>query len=187
MINCPYTAALSQPITGEQLHRALNFAALDELEAREYARRWDKHPATGRSGGRLRVLVAEDNATNRKIIAQILEHGGFDVTLAATGTQAVEALQQANFDIVILDKHMPGMSGMEVAARYKDMRGGEAAPMIMLTAEATAEAMLECKAAGMQAFLTKPIDPEMLFDTISALTGAGATRSEDREGAVRRG
>ena len=115
--------------------------------------------------------MAEDNLTNRKIIAQILEYGGFDVTLATTGTQAVEALQQAAFDVVILDKHMPGMSGMEVAAHYLEMHGESAAPMIMLTAEATAEAMQQCKAAGMKAFLTKPIDPEMLFETISTLIG----------------
>jgi len=117
------------------------------------------------------VLVAEDNATNRKIIAQVLEHGGYEVTLATTGTQAVEALQRSEFDIVILDKYMPGMSGMEVAERYIALREEPRAPMIMLTAEATAEAMQQCKAAGMQAFLTKPIDPEMLFETISALTG----------------
>ena len=93
------------------------------------------------------------------------------VSLSATGTQAVEDLQHADFDVVILDKHMPGMSGMEVAARYLEMRGETAAPMIMLTAEATAEAMEECKAAGMKAFLTKPIDPDMLFETINGLTG----------------
>ena len=105
-------------------------------------------------------------------MAQILEDGGFDVALATTGTQAVGELRNSEFDVVILDKHMPGMSGMEVASRYLQMRGDDAAPMIMLTAEATAEAMQQCKAAGMKAFLTKPIDPDMLFETISALTGA---------------
>jgi len=179
ILDWPYVAMLRLPVTRERLHRALNFAALDELEAREYARPWQRHHATGKLGARPRVLVAEDNATNRKIIAQILEHGGLDVTLAETGTQAIEALQGAHFDIVILDKHMPGMSGMEVAARYKALRDGDAAPMIMLTAEATAEAMQECKAAGMQAFLTKPIDPEMLFETIGALMGASALSTKD--------
>ena len=53
------------------------------------------------------------------------------------------------------------------------------APMIMLTAEATAEAMQQCKAAGMKAFLTKPINPEMLFKTIAALTGTGISRADD--------
>ena len=173
MVKWPYTAALNTPITREQLHRSLYFAAIDEVVGCERAAQWQKHHGIGKAGGRPRVLVAEDNPTNRKIVAQILESGGFDVTIATTGTQAVEALQQAEFDVVILDKYMPGMSGMEVAARYLEMRGNNAAPMIMLTAEATAEAMQQCKAAGMKAFLTKPINPEMLFETIGALTGVG--------------
>ena len=167
-----YCAALATPITRQELYRAVHFAAIDEIVDREHAAQWEKDRPTTKGGGRMRVLVAEDNATNRKIVAQVLEYGGFDVTIATTGTQAVELLQQAEFDVVILDKYMPGMSGMEVAMHYIEMRGQDSAPMIMLTAEATADAMQECKAAGMKAFLTKPIDPKMLFETISALTGA---------------
>jgi len=172
MLNWPYTAGLGGLATREHLHRALHFAALDELDRLRSAAQSERYRAIGKAAGRHRVLVAEDNLTNRKIIAQVLEYGGFDVTLATTGTQAVEALQQASFDVVILDKHMPGMSGMEVASRYLEMQG-EHAPMIMLTAEATEEAMQQCKAAGMKAFLTKPIDPEMLFETIGTLIGVG--------------
>ena len=179
MLTWPYTAGLDGLATQEHLHRALHFAALDELDRLRSAAQSEKHRAIGKAAGRHRVLVAEDNLTNRKIIAQILEYGGFDVTLATTGTQAVETLQQAAFDVVILDKHMPGMSGMEVAARYLEMQGEHAAPMIMLTAEATEEAMQQCKAAGMKAFLTKPIDPEMLFETIGTLIGVG---NEDPDG-----
>lgn len=178
LVKWPYAAALITPTAADALHRALHFAAIDEITSRERAARWTKRQAVGESNDRLRVLVAEDNPTNRKIIAQVLEHGGFDVTLATTGTQAVESLQRGTFDVVILDKYMPGMSGMEVAEKYIAMRGGSTAPMIMLTAEATAEAMQQCKAAGMQAFLTKPIDPEMLFETIGALTGAARTYSD---------
>lgn len=170
MVLWPYAAAITLPLAADALHRALHFAAIDEIARQARMARRDQHPARQGTGGRLRVLVAEDNPTNRKIIAQVLEHGGFDVTLATTGTQAVESLQHAEFDVVILDKYMPGMSGMEVAERYIALYGTRTAPMIMLTAEATAEAMQQCKAAGMQAFLTKPIDPEMLFETIDALT-----------------
>ena len=169
MVNWRYIAELMGPATNEQFHRAVHFAALDQMHGDQNAAQWETH-RIGRAAAGQTVLVAEDNPTNRKIIAQILEYGGFDVTLATTGPQAVEALQQALFDVVILDKHMPGMSGMEVAARYLELQGQNAAPMIMLTAEATAEAMQECKAAGMKAFLTKPIDPDMLFETIGALT-----------------
>lgn len=179
MVKWPYTAGINIPLSKEQLLRTVYFAAIDEVAGREDAAQWEKHHAIGRAGGRPRVLVAEDNPTNRKIVAQILESGGFDVTLAHTGTQAVKTLEEAEFDVVILDKFMPGMSGMEVATRYLELHGANAAPMIMLTAEATAEAMQQCKAAGMKAFLTKPINPEMLFKTIAALTGTGISRADD--------
>jgi len=177
MVKSPYTAVITLPILTDQLLRAVYFAAQDMEGTNERHYQHESFQTGDKSAGRPRVLVAEDNPTNRKIIAQILEYGGYEVTLASTGTQAVESLQYAEFDVVILDKHMPGMSGMEVAARYLEIRGETAAPMIMLTAEATAEAMEECKAAGMKAFLTKPIDPEMLFETIDALTGRNANHS----------
>lgn len=179
MVKWSYTAGINFPLSKDQLHRTVYFAAIDEVAGREDAAQWQKPRAIGRGDGRPRVLVAEDNPTNRKIVAQILESGGFDVTLAHTGTQAVKRLEQAEFDVVILDKFMPGMSGMEVATRYLELRGEAAAPMIMLTAEATAEAMQQCKAAGMKAFLTKPINPEMLFKTITALTGTALSRTDD--------
>jgi len=166
------------------LRRALHFAALDQATGREAALVGQPHITHKAPSQGPKVLVAEDNATNRKIIAQILEYGGFAVTLATTGPHAVEALKQQAFDVVILDKHMPGMSGMEVAKRYLEMQGDNAAPMIMLTAEATTEAMEECKAAGMKAFLTKPIDPEMLFETIGALTGATHKTSDEARDAA---
>ena len=180
MVKWPYTVGLNTPITRKQLLRAVYFAAIDEVVGRDEAI-WKKRYAIGRAGGRPRVMVAEDNPTNRKIVAQILESGGFDVTLAHTGTQAVGVLEQSEFDVVILDKYMPGMSGMEVASRYLELRGKNAAPMIMLTAEATAEAMQQCKAAGMKAFLTKPIDPAMLFETIGVLTGAEYSSTDRAE------
>ena len=171
IIHSPYSAILNTPVSEEDLVRAVRFT-LPEYEGLPAPSR---HVLTrelpGETAARLKVLVAEDNATNRKIIAQILEFGGCEVTLATTGTQAIEELGAGDFDVVILDKHMPGMSGMEVATRYRAMRPQDTAPMIMLTAEATAEAKEQCQAAGMQAFLTKPIDPEMLFETIHALVG----------------
>ena len=76
MVQWPYTAALALPITADALHRALHFAAIDEITSQARTARWEQQHPRNRSGSRLHVLVAEDNATNRKIIAQVLEHGG---------------------------------------------------------------------------------------------------------------
>ena len=179
MVNTPYSATVQLPLQQDHLLRAVHFAAHETDSAGAWPAQKSTRLLTGLPAHRLRVLVAEDNPTNRRIVAQILEYGGYDVSLCATGTQALESLHRGEFDVVILDKHMPGMSGLEVAARYLDSHQDKAAPMIMLTAEATAQAMEECKAAGMKAFLTKPIDPEMLFETIEALTGMQTAHAEE--------
>jgi two-component system sensor histidine kinase RpfC len=179
-IDACYRAVLTTPFKDMDMLRAVYFAAAGQAAPRAPQDHAASHQPTGIAAGRPKVLVAEDNATNRKIIGQILEFGGYDATLATTGTHALELLEQKAFDVVILDKHMPGMNGMDVALQYREMRGEAAAPMIMLTAEATSEAKEQCLAAGMQAFLTKPIDPAMLFETISAVTAQGENSSQQQ-------
>jgi len=141
------------------------------------------HPASGvisfrehyersvreRSG--VRILVADDNGTNRKIIARILEHGGHTVELVENGEQALDKLEQGRFDLMILDKNMPDMGGLEVIKihRATSLRSTPV-PAIILTADATTEAMRECEDAAVEGYLTKPVDTLILLDTVARLT-----------------
>lgn len=127
---------------------------------------------------RLNILVGEDNPTNQKVICKILEYGNHRITLADNGEQVLDALEENDFDLLILDMHMPIMNGIEVAKLYRFTRPDKKhMPILMLTANATTEAIRACEEAGLDAYLTKPVEPQKLLNTISSLI---ATRKLDR-------
>jgi two-component system sensor histidine kinase RpfC len=139
-----------------------------------YARR----PAAGRA---LRLLVADDNATNREVIGKILERGGHVATLVNDGEEALDALERDDFDVVILDRNMPGMGGIEALQALRLMTRGRARlPVIVLSADVTAEAKREALESGADAFLSKPIEALRLLDEIQNL----ATGARERAGAA---
>ncbi len=119
----------------------------------------------------IRILVADDNGTNRKIISRILEHGGHKVELVEDGEQALDKLEQKRFDLMILDMNMPQMGGLDVVKIHRaSARNLTPTPVIILTANATVEAMNECEEAEVEAYLTKPVDAITLLDTVARLT-----------------
>jgi PAS domain S-box-containing protein len=109
----------------------------------------------------LRVLVAEDNAVNQRLVARLLEKRGHRVTVTANGREAVEALAKHNFDLVLMDVQMPEMDGFEAAAviREREKHNGTHMPIIALTAHAMKGDRERCLANGMDDYLTKPIRP----------------------------
>ncbi|HSK40351.1 MAG TPA: ATP-binding protein [Arenibaculum sp.] len=121
-------------------------------------------PEPGGAGRRLRVLVAEDNSANRMIIGRILETDGHDVAFAHDGEEALDAIEADAFDLVLMDINMPEMSGYEVTKFYRMAHLGEPhLPIIALTADATPETAGLCREAGMDAILTKPVEPAHLL------------------------
>jgi two-component system sensor histidine kinase RpfC len=117
-----------------------------------------------------RVLVAEDNPTNRKVIQKILERAGHHCTLAKDGEDALDKIEKKEFDAIILDMNMPGMTGMDVARMYRLMRGNMArAPIIMFSANVTTEAREESLEAGADEFLPKPIQVNSFLQTLEQL------------------
>jgi PAS domain S-box-containing protein len=113
-----------------------------------------------------RILVAEDNAVNRMVACRLLQKMGYRVDVVNDGRQAVDTWKSGRYDLVVMDCQMPELNGYEAA---KEIRRIEAArpvhrhtPIIALTAHAMPEAERECKAAGMDAYLAKPIDRERL-------------------------
>jgi signal transduction histidine kinase/CheY-like chemotaxis protein len=119
----------------------------------------------------LRVLVAEDNAVNQRLAARMLEKRGHRVTMTANGLEAVEALANGNFDIVLMDIQMPEMDGLEATAevrRREERGGGTHMPIIALTANAMKGDRERCLAAGMDGYLSKPIVPRELDELLEA-------------------
>jgi two-component system sensor histidine kinase RpfC len=135
------------------------------------------------AGRKLRLLVADDNPTNREVIGKILERGGHVATLVNDGEQALDALERDAFDLVILDRNMPGIGGIEALQALRLMtRGRERLPVIMLSADVTAEAKREALEAGADAFLSKPVEALRLLEEIQ--TQAAGTPERARPAAA---
>ncbi|HEX4270622.1 MAG TPA: response regulator, partial [Rhizomicrobium sp.] len=113
----------------------------------------------------LHILLAEDNPINMMLIRELLRRRGHKVTEVTTGTDAVKAMADSAFDLLLTDIHMPGMDGIEAtrAIRAGEARSGRArTPIVALTADALEAGKRQCKEAGMDGFLTKPVDPSEL-------------------------
>jgi CheY-like chemotaxis protein len=115
-------------------------------------------PSMPKSRGR--VLAAEDNAVNKKLITRLLEKAGFQVEAVDNGLQAVQAVARGDYDAVIMDCQMPEMDGFEATAAIRAAESGtdRHVPIIALTASAMEADRELCLASGMDDFLTKPID-----------------------------
>lgn len=125
----------------------------------------------------LDILVAEDNLTNQKVIGKILERIGHRTCLVQNGEQALDAMEKQSFDLVLMDLNMPVMGGLEAAKLYRFTHMHEPrVPIIALTADATPEARKACEEAGIDAYLTKPIETKRLLELIGSLAPA-KTRS----------
>jgi two-component system sensor histidine kinase RpfC len=114
-----------------------------------------------------KILVADDNRTNRNVLAAILETAGHEVTMATDGDEALEALEQSQFDILLLDINMPRLNGIDACAMWRQIEGSrQHLPIVGVTADATTETEQKCKNAGMDLRLTKPVDAKLLLATI---------------------
>jgi PAS domain S-box-containing protein len=123
-----------------------------------------------------RVLMVEDNPVNMTIAVAMLEQWGMDVVQATDGAQAIVAVEQGEragqpLDVVLMDVQMPVMSGYEATHLLRGMPCGRALPIIALTAAALTSEREQALASGMNGFLTKPIDPQKLHDTLATTLG----------------
>jgi len=123
----------------------------------------------------LRILVAEDNKVNQALARRLLEKQGHTVTMVGNGMLAVEAWERSEFDLILMDIQMPEMDGYEAArAIRKREAGGSRIPIVALTAHAMASDHESCLAAGMDAFVSKPIDLADLAAAMVAVCKEGA-------------
>ena len=133
----------------------------------------------GTSSRPLRVLVAEDNPVNQTLAALLLEKQGHAVVLAANGNEALAALDRQPFDLILMDVQMPEMDGFEATARVREKEkatGGRHIPIIATTAHAIKGDRERCLGAGMDGYVSKPIDADELAEAIACHAPAAATR-----------
>ncbi len=124
-----------------------------------------------------RILLAEDNEINQQIAVELLEGAGAKVTVSNNGREAVEALAGGDdgaFDVVLMDVQMPEMDGFQATARIRSDARFASLPIVAMTAHATVEERERCLAAGMVDHVAKPIDPDVLIETVARVLGSSA-------------
>lgn len=118
-----------------------------------------------RAASPLRVLLAEDTRTNQLLVSRTLARRGHHVAVANDGRTAVEHVQREHYDVILMDLQMPDMDGLEATAAIRSLLG-ERPPIIALTAHTMVGDRERCLAAGMQSYLSKPIDLRELIETV---------------------
>jgi PAS domain S-box-containing protein len=122
---------------------------------------------------KVRVLLAEDNKVNQMLAVALLRKRGYDVTVADNGREAVDLIARSTFDVVLMDVQMPEVDGFEATARIRSMESATSRrlPVIAVTAHAMESDRQRCLDAGMDDYVSKPIDPEKLEEAIQRWTG----------------
>jgi CheY-like chemotaxis protein len=159
---------LAKPVKESELMRAIKTAlGYDNNDAEKQS------IVTGLGGPaiqrQLRILVAEDNPVNQTLVVRLLEKKGHAVTIAETGRTTLERVKKEPFDLILMDIQMPEIDGLEVTAtirQHEKMSSGRHIPIIAMTAHAMVGDRDRCLHAGMDYYLSKPLDPKQLFAAI---------------------
>ena len=167
----------SEPGRGSTFHFTCRFALGPvKEEVREHTGIINDE-GESRSGQPRRVMVVEDDKTNRWVIGEILEHEGFTAVNAADGTSALRELDKQVFDLVLLDLMLPDMDGYEVVRRIRERESeagdGQRVPIIALTGLAGDDEKRRCMQAGMNDFLAKPFAVNQFIAKLQEYAGGG--------------
>jgi two-component system sensor kinase len=158
------TLCLTKPAKPSQL-----VDALAQLLSRQEAGQPTLSPRPPRP---LRILLAEDGDVNQEYAAGLLAMQGHTIQIANNGKEALDAISRENFDVVLMDCEMPEMDGLETTAaiRAREAKSRTHTPIVAMTAHAAEEFRQRCLDAGMDDYITKPIDPAKLLEVLSRVT-----------------
>ena len=157
-----FSGYITKPINQTELYGALSRIAGSVGGVERINQGYAEHAARQFNG---RVLVVEDNTTNQMVARGMLEKLGVKVELAADGQEAVEALEQINYDLVFMDCQMPVLDGFSATKKIRDLRSNvinHAIPVIAMTANAMQGDRERCMEVGMDDYIAKPVDPSKL-------------------------
>jgi len=158
----------SEPMNKVLLFNALHASHSSSYESDDVISLTDRFIDEHQASRKYKILIAEDNSTNRMVVGRMLERKGHTYKSVENGEELLEALENEKFDLVITDMHMPVVNGVEAYKIYRFAHtNDEPIPFIMLTANATLEARRECKEIGIKHFITKPITAQKLDHGIS--------------------
>ena len=148
-------------------HEPARDRAPSTVPRRDVSRSSAPHPA--------RILVVEDNDLNQELARELLTDAGLLVDVAGNGEIAVRMVQQAHYDMVLMDMQMPVMDGLEATAAIRRLPGFDALPIVAITANAMRQDQQRCFEAGMNDYIAKPIEPAQLYEAVERWTGRTIT------------
>jgi CheY-like chemotaxis protein len=165
-----FAAKLAKPVKQSDLLDAIVTAFATPVSSRRQRSKDTPRPAD-QSSKSLRVLVAEDNPTNQALVAALLKQKGHRVTIVGNGRLAADRAVLEKFDVILMDVQMPEMGGLEATSLIRDHErtAGGHVPIVALTARAMAGDREQCLAAGMDAYVPKPLRAEDLFAAIDSV------------------
>jgi signal transduction histidine kinase/ligand-binding sensor domain-containing protein/DNA-binding response OmpR family regulator len=168
-----FAAYLLKPVSQRDLRECLT--RVMAVDAQQWHQRTQPIVIAERArhrGNDHRILLAEDNLVNQKVARGTLEKMGYQIDIVNNGAEAVAAWETGRFKIILMDCQMPVMDGYEAARQIRLREGGTSrVPIIALTADAMKGAEQQCLDAGMDDYLTKPLDRDQLADTIAKHLG----------------
>ncbi len=163
-------AYLTKPLGQKELRDTIN-SIFAGTESSNMPCQAEIQTSAGKEGGTsLRILLAEDNRVNQEVAVTLLQRRGHSVVIANNGLEALSALENQTFDLVLMDVQMPEMGGFEATAaiRAKEAASGEHIPIVAMTARAMAGDREKCLEAGMDGYVSKPIKIKTLMQAIDA-------------------
>ncbi|MES2297062.1 MAG: response regulator [Pseudomonadota bacterium] len=177
MSQVKFAAFLNKPIKPAALFEVLCHALLIAPPRAPAGGHGQATPHEARLGASLplTILVAEDNTVNQKVLQQMLFHLGYRADVVANGSEVLDALERQNYDVVLMDVQMPEMDGLEATRRLRRRYGATALPRVLaMTANAMPGDREKCLAAGMDAYLAKPLELGDLRAALLQLAGPAA-------------
>ena len=172
-----FAAFLAKPVRQSQLFDAIMQALASDAESRGPSCPLPQVVGPAAPKAEARILLAEDNEINQVVAAEVLKKAGYACDIVGDGTRALEAVQRKFYDLVLMDCQMPEMDGFEATGRIRQAEaegklprrtGDQRLPIIALTANAISGDRDRCLTAGMDNYLTKPLDRKRLIQTIEA-------------------
>ncbi|MEC9347906.1 MAG: ATP-binding protein [Pseudomonadota bacterium] len=175
-----FDARLLQPLRRQSLHRALSGAPVAQDEGRA-------RPAPETPGVRLRVLVVDDVPVNQKLAMTIVETAGHDGFAAGSGREALQALRALPYDLVLMDVEMPEMDGLAATRAIRQLPGAVGSiPIIAMTAHPADQYIARCLDAGMNGYLSKPLEADALLKILRDRSSVAANARRATDGPVSR-
>jgi PAS domain S-box-containing protein len=177
-------AYLVKPVKPGELNRAIMSALQGSGAKAPTAKSGGQATASAAAeaaGTPLRVLVAEDNLVNQRVVVRLLEKHGPAVTVVGDGRLALAALETNEFDVVLMDVQMPEMDGLEATRRIREREAGGAArmPVVAMTAHAMKGDRERCLAAGMDDYVSKPVQRDELFRVLREIADRVVAKSRE--------